>query len=236
MTRVGDLANQVAEQLQVDHYAEIEASGKPLVELDSVMEKEAKRSVFSKITFKWRPDDEKILEQIRAGVDRLFGEMFEEAIFIMDDLYNEMRIPETVEGVVQYDGAGRIIWQKDSRGREIEDWGQLTGQDLEKTLLDLTRLKLLLAPQANDLLLEAVFAKHIFDDKAHDAYRKVMDGTIKDREAYAAQESRADKYHAFFKFYLYSHAEAFLKELNNFARILERIRYWRIDDSGKGSS
>ena len=235
MTRVGDLADKAARQLQEEHLEAIE-DPESFVDLEKVMIRDTKKGLFSKIQFKWRKDDEKILAQIREGVDTLFSEMFDEAIAIMDRLYAELRTPVTVEGVVQTDSEGRVLWKKDPNGQVIEDWGQLTGQDLEKTLLDLTRLKLILAPQANDLLLEAVFAKLIFDDKAHEAYSSLLDGTVKDREAYASREARMDKYHAFFKFYLYSHAEVFMKELNNFARVLERIRYWRIDESGKSSS
>jgi hypothetical protein len=156
--------------------------------------------------------------------------MYEESFALIDEFYGQMRVPLVVDGLVQTDSDGRVLWKKDSRGREVEDWDQLTGQDIEKTLLDITRLKLILAPQANELLLEAIFAKHVFDDQMFEAYESLMEGTVKDREAHASRKARTDKYFAFFKFYLYSHAEVFLKELNNFARVLERIRSWRVYD------
>lgn len=231
MTRVGDLASEVAENLQIQMLDDVE----PEVDEEGPMRRETGRNIFSKIEFRWRRDDEKIVEQIRAAVDRLFKEMFEDAVAVMDDFYAQMRVPVVDEetGVVEVDSNGRVVFKKDSRDREIEDWSQLTGQDIEKALLDITRLKLVLAPQLNDLLLEAVFAKHIADDKSHDAYAAVLDGTVKDRDARASRESRQEKYHAFFRYYLYSHAETFMKELNNFARVLERIRYWRLDESGR---
>jgi len=229
VTRVGDLAAQASDELMTEHVLALSRDGEDMLNDQEVMIRDLKRNLFSKIQFRWRADDKKILDQIRVGVDEMFKEMFAEAISIMDEFYSQLRIPHTVDGVVQFDSAGRVIWQKDSRDREIEDWSQLTGQDIEKTLLDITRLKLILAPTANDLLLEAIFAKHIFDDRTHDAYAELLEGTVKDRDAHAATKARQDKYHAFFRFYLYSHAEVFLKELNNFARVLERIRYWRID-------
>lgn len=229
MTRVGDLAAQAADQLMTEHVKAIDADGEEELGDEEVMIRELKKNLFSKIQFRWRSEDEKILEQIRAGVDELFAEMYEESFYIIDEFYGQMRIPVQVDGLVQTDRDGRVIWKRDQRGREVEDLDQLTGQDIEKTLLDITRLKLLLTPQANDLLLEAIFAKHVFDEMYHQAYESVMDGTIKDREAHASRQSRVDKYHAFFRFYLYSHAEVFLKEVNNFARVLERIRFWRTD-------
>lgn len=239
--RVGDLATGVAADLQDQHLDALLASGEPVVDEEEPMRAEARRSVFAKIEFKWRSSDAQILDQIRAAVDRVFKELFDEAIVAVDVLYEEMRIPETQvidgERVVLRDGSGRVIWQKDSRGNEVEDWGQMTGQDLEQCLADISRIRLALAPQLNDLLLEAVFAKHIADDAYSDAYAGLLDGTIPDRNAYASRTSRQDKYHAFFRYYLYSHAEAFMKELNNFARVLDRILYFRINArEGRGGS
>lgn len=228
-TRVTDLAAEAADKLMTEHALALSELGEETLNDQEVMIGDLKRGLFSKISFKWRPDDRKILEQIRAGVDELFSELYAESFRTVDSFYETLRVPETVEGVVQFDSGGRVIWKKDFRGQEIEDWSQLTGQDLEKTLLDITRLKLILAPQVNDLLLEAIFAKHIFDDMLSEGFEEVLQGTIPDRNAHAARKARMDKYHAYFRFYLYSHAEAFLKELNNFSRILERIRYWRID-------
>ena len=234
MSSVSDFASNVADQLQREHIAAFEQQA---VDLDEAgpMHREVKKGIFDKIEFRWRRDDEKIIEQIQAGVDTLFGQLFQDSFNVVDDLYGSMRVPEEENGIVKTDGAGRVVWKTDSRGREIEDWSQLTGQDIEKAILDITQIKLILAPRLNDLLLEAVFARHIADDATHDAYAAVIEGTVAEKNAYASRVARQDKYHAFFRYYLYSQAEVFMKELNNFARVLERIRYWRIDDSGKAT-
>lgn len=236
MTRIGDLATDVAQDLHDKHLAAVEVMGEVEVDQESPMRGDVKKNLFHRLEFRWRKDDEKILESIRAAVDRAFLELYGDAIEAIDVLYAEMRVPEHDEdGLVVHDGAGRVVWKKDSRGREVEDWSQLTGQDIEKALLDISYIKLTLAPQLNDLLLEAVFAKHVAEDAHADAYEELLDDTIPARNAHASRKSRVDKYHAFFRYYLYSHAEVFMKELNNFCRVLERIRYWRVDDSGKKS-
>jgi hypothetical protein len=229
VTRVGDLASEVGEQLQQQHIAE-ELAGEQLPDADDVMRAENRKSLFAKIEFKWRSSDHKSLEQLRAAVDRAFKELYDWAIEVVDELYGQMRVPDTDDGGHNIlDSRGRVQWKRDSRGREIEDWSQLDGQDIEKCILDITRIKLALAPQLNDLLLEAVFAKHIADDVHNDAFTELLEETIPGRNAHAARKSRQDRYHAFFRYYLYSHAESFMKELNNFSRVLERIRYWRIE-------
>ena len=229
MPRVGDLATQVALQLQDEHLALIE-SGEEIVDQEEPMRSELRRNIFAKIEFRWRTSDQRILDQIRAASDRAFRELYDEAITVMDTLYASLRVAEVNDhGVVLRDSGGRVLWQKDSRGKEIENWSQLTGDDLEKCLFDITRLRLVLAPQLSELLLEAVFAKHIADDAHQDAYAELLDDTIPGRTAYASRKSRPDKYHAFFLYWVYHQADAFMKEIVNFARMLERIRYWRIE-------
>jgi hypothetical protein len=227
--RIGDLATEVAEKLQAQHVAEMEAAE----HVDEVgpLHTDVKRSIFAKIEFSWRPSDAKALEQLRAAGDRAFREMYDEAITVMDNLYASVRVPQTNdEGIVLRDSAGRVLWQRDSRGHEIEDWSLLTGQDIETTLLDITRLRLALAPQLDELLLEAVFARHIADDASADGYAELLDGTIGDRNAHASRVSRQDRYHAFVRYYLYRQASTFMTELINFAWTLDKIRAWRIKD------
>lgn len=236
--RDGDLAAQVSRQLQREHVDQILASGEEVVDQESPMVRDTRRNIFAKIDFRWRASDEKLLEQIRVGVDAMFGHMYSDMKAIIDGFYAEMRVPEfdPDTGVVKQDVGGRVIFQKDSSGKEIEDWSQMTGQDIETALLNIERLKLDLAPRVNALLNEAVFAKHIADDAHQDAYLELVEGTVGDRNAHASQKSREDKYHAFYQYYLWSNAETFMKELSNFTRILERVRYWRIDDGGKATS
>jgi hypothetical protein len=79
--------------------------------------------------------------------------------------------------------------------------------------------------------MEAVFAKHLHDDLYQDAYAELVEETIPGRQAYAARKTRQDKYHAYFRYYLWSTANVLLAEVNNFCRILERVGYWRsLDD------
>ena len=229
MPRVGDLASQVAQQLQDDHLAVMEAA-EDIVDEQAEALLDPRKMLFAKIEFSWRTSDARILSQLRAAGDRAFRELYIEAFAVLDTFYASLRVAELNEyGVVKRDGRGRICWQKDSRGNEIEDWGRLTGDDLEKCLFDLTRLKLALAPQLNELLLEAVFAKHIADDAHKDGYAELIDGTVGDRNAHASKVGREDKYRAFFRYWLHSQADVFMREISNFCRILERIRYWRIE-------
>ncbi|AON96958.1 hypothetical protein BI081_gp149 [Mycobacterium phage Tonenili] len=235
--RDGDLASAVAAKLQQDHLKEIEASGEPFVDAESPMIRSARKSIFTKIDFRWRASDEADLAHIRSGAEAMFAPMYAELKKIIDDFYAQMRIAEINPDTGQrlLDAQRRVIWQRDKDGKIIEDLSQITGQDIEKTLLDIARLKSDVAPRVHNLLAEAVFARHIADDSYQDHYAELVEGTIGDRNAHASLKSREDKYHAFFRWYLWGQADAFLKEVREFTRLLERIRYWRIDDNGRAS-
>jgi hypothetical protein len=231
----GDMARVVARQLQAQYLDNLSSEGEEAVDQAPVMLADSK-SLFAKISFRWRSDEESQLTRIRAAADSVITNMYQDAHQVIDEFYGQMRVPEQYPdtGVVVRDQAGRMVWKTDDRGREIEDWDQVTGQDIEACLLNLSRIKLSVASRVNELLMEAVFAKHIFDDRFDEAYSELIEETIPGRKAYAARKTRQDKYHAFFCYYLWGSAKTVLAEIENFCRILERVRYWRIEESKYG--
>lgn len=231
MMSVGDLAAQAAAELQDEHLSRLEADGRVVNhgDYDDVMTHEKRRGPFSKITFRWRDSDQMILEQIRAGANRAFEEMFLDAVEVVDRLYEEVRVPKVnSRGVTVLDDGGRIVWETDQHGNYVENWDNLTGQDVERALLDIARLRLYLGKQVNELLMEALFAKRIYTDRRDDEYTSMIDGTIDDKTAKANRKSRQDNYRAFFSYWVWSQGDVFLRELGNFQRVLERIRDRRI--------
>ena len=225
---IGDAAEQAANDLRKYHLEEIN-KGNLVVQEDEDVMKIKKKGIFGKVEFKWRDSDRMLLEQIRAASERMYRDLFSGAHQIIDQLYTQARVAELDDNdLPMKDLQGRVIWKKDERGEVVEDWNQLTGQDIEQALLDLAELRLVISPQVNDLFLEAMFAKRIASDAHDDAYLAVLDGTIGDKGARANRESRQDTYFAFFRYCLWSHGDVFLKELANVQRVLERIRDRRI--------
>jgi len=232
----GDMAKAVARKLQNDHLAAIAADGVPFVDEEPVMIANSK-SIFDKITFRWRSDEASQLDRIRASADTVMAHLYSDAKAIIDAFYGELRVPERNPdtGMVLLDREGRIVWQKDERGKEIERWSQMTGEDIERCLLDLSRVRFEISSKVNELLMEAVFAKHIHDDQFQEAYAELVEETIPGRNAYAARKTRVDKYHAFFCYYLWNTAKVFRDEIENFCWVLQKVRQWRIegDQGGK---
>lgn len=182
----------------------------------------------NKYRFVWKPEDRDALEQIRQGADSMVEEAFLEFAETLDGFYCALRIPEQKNGVVVIGADGRFVWQKDNDGKIIEDWSQLTGQDCEHTLANLARLRIEVAPKVNELMLEALMARYSAQDSYDDSWASIMDGTQGDRTAKSNRESRQDKYHAYFRFYIYSVAKTLLDEIQSFAKLLENVRYWQV--------
>lgn len=231
------MAHVVAQKLHDEWEQQVVAQGAPVVDEEPVMKDEG-RSVLSKIVFRWRSDEQDQLERIRAATDTVLADLYADAYRAIDHFWASLRVAEfdPHTGVVTTDSSGRIVWQTDERGQPIEKWDQMTGQDIEQCLLELTNIKLVVAPTVNELLLEAVFAKHLHDDRVQDAFSELVEETIPGRNAYAARKTRQDKYHAYFCYYLWSSAKVLLEEITNFCRVLDRVRYWRVEEGKSGTT
>lgn len=200
-----------------------EVTPEEVTDLDALQ----RSSWMEKIRFAWRSEDEEILKRIEAAADDMFAEMFTEAITEVERFYAALRVPRTRNGIVVLDSQQRPVWEKDERGY-VERWDQLTGQDIEQIIMNLSRIKMWLSPQVNKLKNQAVYGKMAADDAKDDAWGKVMQGTQGDRTANANRHSRVDRYHAFFRYSLWSTADVFLKELVDFMFRLKDVRNWRV--------
>lgn len=221
---LGDLAEAMAQQLTTEVSA-------PVQEATALTEEAAlaqENSLFTKISFSWQPEDRAILERIRVSAEALVEEGFADLITAIDTFYLELRVPEQKNGIVVRDTAGRTVWKTDETGKIIEDWSQLTGQDVEYTLTSLRRLHMVIAPQVNQLMLEAIYARSVASDIGDEAWSSVMTGTQGDKQAKSNRESRVHRYHAYFRFYLWTTAKTLMDEVNGFIKHLENVRYWQV--------
>ena len=206
---LGDLAQMTADSLQRGHLSDI-ADSKIAVDQAGPFIKEG-TSMFSKVRFSWRTEDRLVLEQIKGAAQAVFDEQFSSAILLLDDFISKVRGPD---------------------GRE--NWDRLTGDEIESMLFSLAEIRFTVMPQVNELLLEAMYAKNIADDAYSKVWGEVIDGTQGDKSAKASRDSREDKYHSFFRFYIYSVADTFMKELDKFTRLLERVRDWGVRGGQRG--
>lgn len=198
------------------------------IEVAEAEELQSGRSL-STFRFSWRKHDGEIRNRIEAVAADMVNELFGPAIDEIDRFYESIRIPLYRNGARVVDSRGRQVWQVEN-GRPVENWGQLTGQDIEQAVMNLARLKMSAAVEVNRLKNEAVFAKMIADDTKHDSWGKILGGTISDREARVSRESREDRYHSYFRYYLWSSADVLFREITDFLFRIRDVRNWRISD------
>lgn len=228
MSEFRDLAGEVASEYQRKQGEGLEEVHQPS-ENERVLKRDNNRTLFSKISFEWKAEDRNTLEQIRAAVSVLVDDTFSGSYDIIDGIYRAVRVAElNSSGVVKKDQEGRIVWQRDENGKLIEDWQQLDGVDIEKALFDLERVKIPISLRASELYSEALYAKHLFDDKWWDTYSEQIDGTQNDRASRANRGSNEEKYHSFFRYLLWERVNVLQKEIQSLMRLLEKVREWRI--------
>ena len=206
---LGDIASKNAESMCQKHLAALDQS--ETIDEVAPLKRDSKKSIFSKIYFSWRTEDRNILEQCRFAASEMFKEQFADSIMVLDRFYKSLNIVR--EG-------GKPVADK-------TNWRDIKAEDVEQALFELQCLRLTTTPQINELLLEAVYAKNTEQDMYDDAWSAIVDGTQGDRQAYARRQSRDDKYHAFFRYYLYSTADTFNRELTAFMYLLKDIRGWQ---------
>lgn len=198
------------------------------IQPDEVVDLESFRrgGFLRKIRFAWRHEDQAILDQIEGTAADMISDLFDEAIAEVDRFYEVLRIPVYRNGARVLDAKDRQVW-KTENGRPVEDWDQLTGQDIEQILMNLQRLKMSISMDVNRLKNQAIYAKMAATDIKDDNWDK-MDGRVGDKEAHVNIQSRSDRYHFFFRYYLWSCADTLLREIIDFMFRLKDVRYWRI--------
>lgn len=199
------------------------------LEQGEVMRAQAREGIFTQIDFHWRTMDAEMVEQVRQAADVMASSLYAEAMGIVNELYCKMRTPMVDENGFLYDHRGAQMFEMDARGYVKESVDQLTGQDIEQTLLDLARVRFVVAPMHNQILSEAIAAYNIWEARRAESHGKNMSGTQTDKAAKASRETRRDKFHAWFRYSLYLQSQAFLQELSNFERRLDRMverRVW----------
>lgn len=211
-----DLAAGVVKRIQDEAARDLSNGFMPAVD-DAPEEIHPRLALFKKIEFSWKEQDKNAIVQLRAAAEVVFEDLFSQSVAALDKFYSSIRVHDP-------DRPGRYL--KTETGAYVEDWSQLSGQDLIKAIFDLQREKVFISQKLSNLFLEASFAKQISTDVYYDAYRKLMEGTVGDRTAYANQQSKVDRYAAFFRYWIWHSASAFQKEIDRTVVVLEKMAEW----------
>lgn len=183
------------------------------------------------------PDEARIMLRIEETADKLATEMFAEADQALSHFYESVRIPEieVVDGqrVTKIDD-GRIVWQTDELGRVIEDWDRLEGIELEGTILTLQRVILRVTDEVSRLYGRALVADKVRDDEYQELYRKPIEGTKDDRNAYAVTKTREARWFYYGTYLVYVRLRDKLEVLKETKKSLEFFRSRQMKAEAEG--
>ncbi len=211
-----DLAADVVRRIQEEAAKDLSRGFMPVIE-NAPEEVHPQLSLYRKIEFSWKQEDKHAIAQLRAAAEVVFEDLFTGSVNALDRFYSSIRVEDP-------DRPGRF--QKTDTGAYVEDWSQLSGHDIVKAIFDLQREKVYISRKLSDLFLEASFAKQVSTDVYYEAYRKLMEGTVGDRTAYANQQSKVDRYAAFFRYWIWHSASVFQKAVDDNIKILEKMADW----------
>jgi hypothetical protein len=211
-----DLAADVVRRIQEEAARDLEAGVTPTID-EAPEEVHPQLALFKKIEFAWREEDKNAISQLRAAAVSVFENTFAGSISALERFYSSIRVKDP-------NRPGRYL--RTEAGAYEEDWSQLSGQDLIQAIFDLQREKVYISQTISNLFLEASFAKQVSTDVYYEAYRKLMEGTVGDRTAYANQQSKVDRYAAFFRYWIWHSASAFQREIDGTMRVLEKMAEW----------
>lgn len=211
-----DLAADVVRGIQEEAARELAAGNIPTPD-EAPEEVHPQLALFKKIEFSWREEDRNAIKQLRAAAEVVFENLFRGSVDALERFYSSIRVMDP-------NRHGRFL--KTESGAYVEDWSQLSGQDLIQAIFDLQREKVYISQQISSLFLEASFAKQVSTDVYYEAYRKLMEGTVGDRTAYANSQSKVDRYAAFFRYWIWHSASAFQREIDGTMRVLEKMAEW----------
>lgn len=211
-----DLAADVVRRIQTEAARDLEQGLTPTLD-EAPEEVHPRLALFRKIEFSWKEEDKNAISQLRAAADVVFRNLFSGSVAALDKFYSSIRVEDP-------ERPGRFL--KTESGAYEEDWSQLDGTDLIKAIFDLQREKVYISDKLSNLFLEASFAKQVSTDVYYEAYRKLMEGTVGDRTAYANQQSKVDRYSAFFRYWIWHSANAFQREIDGTVKVLEKMAEW----------
>lgn len=182
----------------------------------------------AKVRYSWRDADEDALKRIEYTANQVCRDLFGEALDTIDELYAQMRI-RAVNGNTNMALSApdnRPLWVADPQtGKPIERLDQLTGQDYDTAILRLQTLLLTIAPEVDRLKSDAIYAQHLVARDAFDDGWRAAKGQQGDKRAEANIVAREDRYHSFFRYFVYSRAKTYLDEIRAFVKHLDNIRY-----------
>ena len=181
------------------------------------------------IRYQPRRSEGKVIAEIERVADEVIEYLFADTERQIDEFYTLVRKVEMHDvggGLLmpKFGEDGRPVWARDDDGNFIEDWRTLDGMDVERLIMALQRVIMEAGEEVERLRSRMLMAQAVKEDEWYEAYRSVLDGTVKDREAFANRNTRESRYYFFFAYWVWRRADQRLESYRSFKKDMEFMR------------
>jgi hypothetical protein len=188
-------------------------------EMDVEREKTISTPGFSRMKTDLKGEDAHMFMLARDSAEGTIRDRFADAFGVMQDLYEIVRDPVINErtGEIKTDHLGDIVWQTNATGSYVEDWNRLGQKEKENFLHRITIALFEWEQRKEDLWLEAMLSKGIWQERFASEYGQGMGGTVDDRTHRANERSAEQKYTAIYLTSLSRRAESLCRSMERLA-------------------
>jgi hypothetical protein len=162
-----------------------------------------------------RASEAAIIAKIQGAIAEMIKPTFEQADRVLEEFYESVRIFDIDRAT------GERTPRRHADGRYVEDWANLSRQDVEAAIWGLQRCILSLETRVSDLYMRTQFAHNVWDDEYQERYRAPVEGTVHDRTASARRATKDSRYYYLFTYWLWKLTADRVRSLTDTRRIIE---------------
>lgn len=143
------------------------------------------------IKFDFSPEDRQYVNGIKDALVKQirwdFAQAFEAERKLDDKVRSRLPIPQ---------GGGYVV---NSNGSYVEDWSQVTLDDMREFILAGSQFLFQAKQKAVDIYVDAAFSKYAYDDKFYESFNSIFSGTDKAKKSAAEIMAVQERWHALYR-------------------------------------
>jgi hypothetical protein len=172
---------------------------------------------FSRMRTDWYGDDGMVMVRVKAMVNNILDNAFEDLLAIRFELYDLVRT------TIGHDEYGLPIWEKSATGNYVEDWTRLGNGEQKRFLFQITTRMFDWERTRDELWAESMFAKTQWEEAFSTGWEECEIGkrTEGDRTAAGRLKSQEERYFAIFRTYLSRRSDSLVSGME---RLSQRIK------------
>lgn len=164
---------------------------------------------------KFEPEDRRMMDALIEAADNRLRQDYAQLFEIESKFIGKVRQRQSIAA-----GGGYVL---NSNGSFVEDWTQLTLQDMEEFILAATQYIVFDGQSAINTQAEAAYATMFYNEKYSREFSSPLSGTTDFRAATATLMAQRERWRAQFCSHYWKKAKDFIDRMDTMVRRVERI-------------